>query len=460
MSFTLQQARDFQRLGLRIVQSSAVAVLASGAMGWAMAQPQNNAALPSSPLTFAAALQAAESRSAQLTGQDAVVRSYQALAVSAGRLPDPVMRVSVDNLPIEGPMRYSLNAERMTMRSISLAQTFTREDKRAARSTRFIREAEAASAMRLLQVSKLRTQTARAWFERFYQQQTLMLLLRQRDAAVLVAEASEASYRGGRGSQENVFAVRTAIARIDDKLHAVSADVSNAKTQLARWIGDAATQPLGAPPNINSTRLSAHELSHQLDQHPDLALMRAKEEVALADAAIAEQDKSADWRWSVRYSKRGDQFGDMLSVGVDIPLQWDQKERQDREYQAKLERVTQVRADREEMLREHSTEVQQMLTNWRSNLARLANYDSHLIPLASQRSQAAQAAFRGMKGTLAAVLDARRMEVDTQLERLKIEKQTAALWSELEFLVPEQEPFDSSTKTESLTSMSTQEQTP
>jgi outer membrane protein TolC len=391
----------------------------------------------SEPLTLSAALRAAESRSAALQGQDAAIRSLREMAVPAGRLPDPVLRLSVDNLPIEGPMRYSLTDDFMTMRSVSLLQTFVGSGKRQARSTRVAREADAAASMRSIQQTRLRTQTARAWFERYYQQQMLELLLRQREEAALVGDAVEAAYRGGRGGQADVFAARSAVARIDDRRHEVRADLSNAETTLTRWVGDAAAQPLGAPPRIDRTRLAAYELAHQLDQHPDIALMGAKERLALAETDVARQEKSADWSWSLMYSKRGSQFGDMVSFGVSMPLQWDQKNRQDRELAAKLEKVEQVRAEREEMRRERRSDVQRLLATWRSNLARLGDYDQTLIPLAAERSQASEAAFRGGKGPLAAVLEARRMEIDTRLERLRIEKQTAALWAELEFLIPE-----------------------
>lgn len=409
----------------------AAAVLSLSFIGLATAQaPQASGAL-----TLDAALRVAETRSAALQGQDAAIRSWREMAVPAGRLPDPVLRLSVDNLPIEGPMQYSLTDDFMTQRSVSLAQTFTGSDKRQARSARFAREADAASSMRSLQMTRLRTQTARAWFERYYQQQILALLQRQREEAVLTVDAVEAAYRGGRAAQADVFAARSAVASIDDRRHEVGADLSNAETTLARWVGETAAQPLGAPPRID--RLAAHEPVHQLDQHPDIALMGARERVALAEAEIARQEKSADWSWSLMYSKRGSQFSDMVSVGVSIPLQWDQKNRQDRDLAASLEKVEQLRAEREEIRREHLAEVQQLLASWRSNLTRLADYDQTLIPLATERAQAQEAAFRGGKAPLSAVLEARRMAIDTRLERLRIEKQTAALWAELEFLIPE-----------------------
>jgi outer membrane protein TolC len=396
-----------------------------------MAQPS------SSILSLDTALDAALARSAALQAQDAASRASMELAVSAARLPDPVLRLSVDNLPVEGPMRYSLTDDFMTMRSVSLMQTFPNSEKRQARSARFEREAEAASSMRSLQQARLLTQTARAWFERYFQEQMLGLLRRQREEANRVSEAVESAYRGGRSSQGDVLAAYSAVARIDDRMHEVRADLANAEVLLRRWVGEAANRSLGSPPTIHRTRLSGHQFTHQIDLHPDLAVMNARERVAQAEADVAKQDKSADWSWSLMYSKRGSQFADMVSLGVSIPLQWDQARKQDRELAARLERVEQVRLEREEMRREHLFEVQRLLASWQGNLNRLADYDKTLIPLAAERVAALEAAFRGGKAPLAAVLEAQRMVIDTRLERLRIEKQTAAWWAELEFLIPQ-----------------------
>lgn len=392
---------------------------------------------PSSILTLNAALDAAQARSPTLQAQDAASRSAREMAVSAGRLPDPVLRLSVDNLPIEGPMRYSLTDDFMTMRSVSLMQTFPDSEKRQARSARLEREAEAAASLRSMERARLLTQTARAWFDRHFQEQILALLQRQREETRQVSDATESAYRGGRSSQADVLAAHAALARIDDRLHAVRAELDSARAYLRRWVGDAAAQPLGPPPGIDSSRLTGHRLSHEIDQHPDIAVMNARERVALAEAEVARQDKNADWSWSLMYSKRGSRFSDMVSLGVSIPLQWDQARKQDRDLSARLQRVEQLRLEREEMRREHLFEVQHLLANWRGNLARLADYDQTLIPLATERVAAMEAAFGGGKAPLAAVLEARRLVTDTRLERLRIEKQTAAWWAELEFLIPQ-----------------------
>ena len=422
--------RHARRLRPRGLGPFAAGALSLCFISLATAQPS------SSLLTLDAALDAAQARSATLQAQDAATRAAREMAVSAGRLPDPVLRLSVDNLPAEGPKRYSLTDDFMTMRSVGLMQTYTGTEKRRAHSVLYAREADASSAMRSLQQATLLTQTARAWFDRYYQEHILDLLQRQREDARRVSMAVESAYQGGRSSQSEVLAAHTAIAQIDDRLHEARAELTNAQALLQRWVGDAAFQPLGSPPRIDRTRLAEHSLNHEIDQHPDIAVMDARERVAQAEADVARQEKSADWSWSLMYSKRGPQFDDMVSLGVSIPLQWDQARKQNRDLSAKLQKVEQVRLEREEMLREHRFDVQRLLANWRSNLSRLEDYDKTLIPLATERVQATETAFRGDKASLAAVLDAQRMVTDTRLERLRIEKQTAAWWAELEFLIP------------------------
>jgi outer membrane protein TolC len=395
---------------------------------------------PMPTLTLNAALDAAQARSATLPAQDAASRAARERAISAGRLPDPVLRLSVDNLPIEGPMRYSLTDDFMTQRSVEWMQTYTATSKREALSVRYEQEAEAALSIRSLQKTKLFIQTAQAWLERYYQEKMLGMLIRQRNEARQVSQAVESAYRNARATQADVLASRAAVAGVEDRMHVVRSDLSNAQALLQRWVGNAATQPLGPLPRIDKTLLNKSQLHQEIAQHSEIAVLDARKRVALAQAEVAKQNKSVDWNWSLMYSKRGSQFGDMVSFGVSIPLQWDQANKQDRELTASLDQVEQIRLENEEMRRGYHYEIQRLLTNWQNNLDRLADYDKTFIPLATERMVAMEAAFRGGKASLAKVLEAQRVITDTQLERLRIERQTAIWWAELEFLTP-QTPF-------------------
>lgn len=388
------------------------------------------------PLTLDEALRLAQDRSRQLPAQDSAAAAAREMALAAGQLPDPTLKAGINNLPINGADRFSLTRDFMTMRSVGVMQEFTRDDKRKARSARFDREADVAEAGRAVALANLRRDTAMAWLDRHYQERMRELLAVQRAETALQIEAAEAAYRGGRGTQADVFAARSAVAQLDDRIRQVELQITTTRTRLARWIGTAAEQALAPPPGLAAVRLLPVSLETQLEHHPQIALMLRQEAVARAEADIAQSNKKSDWSVELMYSQRGSAYSNMVSVNVSIPLQLDQKNRQDREVSAKLAMAEQMRAEREEATREHVAETRSWLQQWQSLQDRVTQYDSSLIPLTTERTRAAIAAYRGGAGTLPSVLEARRMEIDTRMDRLRLEMEAAGLWARLEYLIP------------------------
>lgn len=395
-------------------------------------------ALPAlaAPLTLDDALRLAQDRSRQLPAQDAAAQAARQMAVAAGQRPDPILKAGINNLPVTGADRFGLTSDFMTMRSIGVMQEFTRDTKLKARAARFERAAEVAQAARELALSNLQRDAALAWLDRHYQERMRELLLAQRDEAKLQIDAADAAYRGSRGSQADVFAARSAVAQIDDRIALAERQVATARTQLARWVGPAAADALATPPALDTVRLRPEDLETQLVHHPQIAVLQRQEEVALAEADMARSSQQADVSVELMLSQRGPAYSNMVSVNVSIPLQWDARNRQDRELAAKLTGVEQARAEREEATRAHLAEALAMLQAWRSDRERLTRYDAALLPLANERTRAAIAAYRGGAGPLSAVLDARRGEIDLALERLRLEMDAARLWAQLNYLVP------------------------
>src|SRR5258708_34600530 len=101
---------------------------------------------------------------------------------------------------------------------------------------------------------------------------------------------------------------------------------------------------------------------------------------------------------------------------------------------AKLAMASQMRAQREEASREHIAEARMMLQEWQSDRERLKGYDDSLVPLAAERTLAAIAAYRGNSATLASVLDARRNEIDTRIDRWRLERETERPWGQLNYV--------------------------
>ena len=165
--------------------------------------------------------------------------------------------------------------------------------------------------------------------------------------------------------------------------------------------------------------------------------MSAEIDAVETDARLAQANKQADWSVEASYAQRGPAYSNMLSIGASVPLQWDQKNRQNRELAAKLALVDEAKARYEDMFRNHEAEVRGWLNDWQTGKDRIARYRNELIPTTRQRTEATLTSYRTGKSDLASALAARRDELDTRMQALTLEMETARSWAQLNFLVPE-----------------------
>ncbi|MFM9433027.1 outer membrane protein TolC [Janthinobacterium sp. CG_23.3] len=403
----------------------------------ALALP-HDAPAAEAPLTLARARQLAIERNRALAAQDYAASALRDMAVAAGQLPDPVLKLGVDNLPLSGGDRFSLGGDFMTMRRVGVTQEITRADKRRLRAGRFEREAEKSLAEKGAAAAAIERDTALAWLERYYAQAMATAIAEQGAQAALEIQAAEGAYRGGRGSRSDLLAARGALVLIEDRASDAKRRVRAANTMLARWIGPAADLPLADETGTGTIHLDRTALDTELAHHPQVAVLAKREEVALAEAQLARANKTADWSVELAYQQRGPGYANMISFGVSIPLQWDQKNRQDRELSARLATVEQARAEREEALRAHVAETRAMIDEWDNGHERIGRYRREALPLARERTAAALAAYRGGRAGLADVLAARRGEVEVRIQALQLEADMARLWAQLNFLLPDE----------------------
>jgi outer membrane protein TolC len=402
--------------------------------------PHDHALAATTSLTLAQAQQRALARSRALPAQDAAIAAARELAVAAGRLPDPVLRAGIDNLPVSGADRLNIGADFMTMRRIGVMQELTASDKRRLRAAGMEGEADKAAADKDVAIARIERDTALAWIDLYFAQQMTALVRQQAGQAQLDVQAAEAAWRAGKGSQADVFAARGRIGAAQDKVDEFETRVRTARQALARWTGPDVDVAPASLPDIDQVRLDPDALDTQLAHHPDIAVLEREEAVARTEAKLAEANRHPDWSVEVALQQRGQGYSNMLSIGVSVPLQWDRRHRQDRELAAKLLQVDRIRDEREERLRAHTAEVRALLDEWRSTRARRDRYRRELVPLALDQSAAVLAAYRGGKAGLADVLAARRNELDVRLQALQLEAEAARRWAQLNFLKPSHHP--------------------
>jgi len=389
------------------------------------------------PLSLQDAQRRALERSRQLAAQDSAVVASREMAVAAGQLPDPVLKLGVDNLPVNGPDQFSTTRDFMTMRRIGVMQELTREEKRELRAQRFTREAEKSVAEKAASIAAIQRDTALAWLDRYYAEAMAAVVAEQAGQVRLEISAAEGAYRGGRGNQADVIAAHSTLAALEDRASEFRRRVQTAKTSLARWIGDGADAPLATRPAIDRIQIDTEALDTQLAHHPQIAILAKQEEIAATEAKIAQASRTPDWSVEVTYQQRGPAFSNMVSVGVSVPLPWDRGNRQDREIASKLAMAEQARAMREELLRAHVGEVRAMIAEWQNGRERLTRFERDLIPLARERAKAVLAGYQGGKTHIADLLLARRNESEVRMQAVQLEMETARLWAQLNFLIPD-----------------------
>jgi outer membrane protein TolC len=391
------------------------------------------------PLTLAQAQRVAVARSRGLAAQDAAVAAAREMQVAAAQLPDPVATVGINNLPVNGPDAWSLTKDFMTMTSVGLMQELTRTEKRDARVERFQREAEKALADKSASLATIQRDTALAWLDRYYVEAMLAVVAEQSRQARLEIEAADSAYRAGRGNLSDVLNAHSSLVALDDRTSELQRRASTARIALARWVGSMADTPLAGTPPIDAIRLDPRTLDADVEQQPQIAVLARQEAIAAAELRAAEANKKSDWSVSLMYSVRGAPYSNMISVNFSVPLQWDQPHRQNRELAARVAMLDQARAEREDMQRARIAELRAMIAEWQNDRERTARYQRELVPLAEERTRATLAAYRGAKATLADVLSARRSEIDVRLQALQLQMETARLWAQLNFVVPDED---------------------
>lgn len=406
--------------------AAAALVIAMGSPSWA-----------AEPLTLSEAQRIAVGRAPQLLAQDALAVAAREQAVAAGQLPDPVLKFGIDNLPVDGPDRGSLSRDFMTMRRIGIMQELPRAEKRQLRAERFERDAQRAQAQQQLTLTNVRRDTALAWLERYYLLAMRELVQQQVEETRLQVQAADLAFRTGRGSQADVFAGRAAVIGLQDRLSQIDRQLRGAGLMLARWVGaEVAARPPSGPPSWQDMPPQLEVSGEHLQRHPDLLAISAEIDAAETDARLAQANRQSDWSVEASYAQRGPAYSNMLSIGVSIPLQWDPKNRQNRELAAKLAMVDEARARYEDMLRKNEAEVRGWLNDWQTGKERLARYRNELIPAMRQRAEATVTAYRTGKGDLASTLVARRDEIDARMQALTLEMETARSWAQFNFLIP------------------------
>lgn len=394
----------------------------------AFAQPMAHA-LPAEvgeTLTFDKALELAVQRSESTRSARAGMASATESARAAGQLPDPMLRVGIENLPITGPDRLSTTRDSMTMKRVGISQEWLSADKRAARTAAAQAAVGIEEAQLRASTAETRLQTALAYLDAFYAEAALELTRLMEHHAREEFEAARARLASSVGGSQEVLALSAARAMARDDSTEVQQQQAAAEVALQRWVGVAVNDLSPAP------ELVALPEDAFVAAHPNVFAKQQALQVARLEANVTATNRRPNWTWEASYGQRTG-YSDMLSVGVSIPLPVAPGARQDRDTAAKLALSEKAQADLAEARRAAQAEFASLQRNAALLDARIDQYRDGVLLLAQQRVAAATAAYRSNQGTLVTLFEARRGEVDAQRKLLTLQRDFARTRAQLAY---------------------------
>ncbi|MCM2331427.1 Outer membrane protein TolC [Geopseudomonas sagittaria] len=397
-------------------------------------------ALPSqaAPLTLVEALRLAEYNAPSLAAEQAKLQAASSAAIPAGELPDPQLRLGIQNYPVGGPDRWSIDRDFMTMQMVGVMQEVPNRAKRQARVEVAEAAVERAAADGTVERLNVRLATALAWIDRLAVERQMVLFAEFIRENRLLAAAVQAQIAGGRGQTADAVRPKQEAARLAEQQDELAQLHVRARAALRRWIGMAADRPLaGDWPqwSVEHTRYS-----HQLPRHPALAVFEPMTREAQAKVREAQAEKKSDWSWELDYQRRGREFGDMVGVQVSFDLPLFPGSRQDPKIAARHAELNQLEAEREALLREHAQQLEEDLADYQRLKRALQRNSDSFVPLAREKGELSLASYRAGKGDLLGVIAARQELIEARLRQVELEAQRARTGARLYFSYGEERP--------------------
>ena len=370
------------------------------------------------PLSLDQALTLAVQRSATARAARAETASARQVAYAAGQLPDPTFSLGLDNLPVTGADRFSTTADSQTMRRIGISQEWVSQDKREARRAAADAAVDRQAAMTDTTVADTRLQTALAYVDAYYGGEALRFAMLDEHHADEAIEAARARLASATGDAQDVLTLTAARGLAEDDSADARQAQADAALALQRWIG--VPIDLLEPPGMGSTPSEAAYVAAS----PAVRSAQREVDVARREAAVAASERQPDWSWQLSYGQRSG-YPDMLSFGVNIPLAVARAERQDRQVAARVALIEKAEAQVEEARRAATAEYQGLDNDVQRLVRRIERFRATVVLPAHQRTEVALAGYRSNRTPLAALFEARHLEVDAQRRWVALQRDLA-----------------------------------
>ncbi|ASM51307.1 hypothetical protein PESP_a3502 [Pseudoalteromonas espejiana DSM 9414] len=355
----------------------------------------------------------------------------KAQSIAAGTLPDPVLSLGMQSLPVNG---YAFDQENMTQLKLDISQKFSRGNSLALSQQVINEQVQQHPWLRAQRKAQVKATVMELWLNAYRAQQSIVLIKQDKTLFTQLIEVTEASYSSslGKTRQQDIIRSQLELTRLEDKLIVLAQQLDAAKQGLAQWLPMHWLQrPLSNEfkkpnPLIDFNNLAFDELIQLLMAHPAIVAIEQNVTAKVTQINLAKQSYKPQLGVNMGYGYRadtqaGDSRADLLSVGVSVDLPLFTDNRQDQQVKAAIANAEATKTEKRVALQN----LKGMYLKEFSQLARIeqrnALYQNTLLPQMSQQAQATLNAYTRDDGDFSDVMRARISELTAKIDALNIQ---------------------------------------
>lgn len=414
----------------------------------------------SGQLTLEQAIKIAQNNDPWLQSNEYRQQAISAQSTAAGSLPDPMVSISVANLPVDS---FDFSQEAMTQLKFGITQALPRGDSLALSQKRLQQLSEEFPLQRQDRKAKVKVAISQLWLDIFLTSRTIELIEHDRPLFEQLAETASINYSSAMGqtSQQDVIRAQVELTRLDDRLSQLRQQLVSKKTQLMEWLTTAegslwlnhdfelpntlpAISLYKADISLESSQKDSPELIQHLAKHPQVLAFEQKIKASNTSIELAKQSYKPQWNVNASYGYRdqdpmGNSRSDFFSVGVSFDVPLFTENRQDQDVTSSIKEREAFKADKWLLLRNMLASVR----NFQGQLSELDSrrqlFNNKLLQEMEQQAEATLNAYTNDRGDFAEVMRARIAELNTKIEALTLDVNYLKIVAQLNYLFTQTE---------------------
>jgi outer membrane protein TolC len=356
----------------------------------------------------------------------------------AGALPDPFLRVELENLTRSGTQEATISPSRVGDTKYLLAQPLPFWGKRDLKREIAAAEAEQAGGRAVDAWVEVATRIKGLYAQYWLTHGALQLTRENIALSRQLEQIAQVRYAGGLAAQQDAIRAQVERSNLDNELVGMETEYRQQAASINALLARNANAPLAEPSALRPlpARLDAAKLSERLvERNPQLAIEAARIDGAGKGRDLAYRNNFPDFIVGVQPMQVGDRVDAWnLMLELNIPLQQGTRRSQERE----AERMLEAAAARKEALghRLHG-ELSGALASLEAARTTEEITRNRLLPQAELTFKSALAGYETGKVDFATLLDAQRQIRNARLALLRAQASQQQRLADIERLLGE-----------------------